>query len=207
MAIYYNNARALHYIRTTDGGLSWTEVVFTGQPGYNRVVALTGLPGTYLSTDFRYPGASNLTSGRIVISRDHGSSWQNLYTNVISGAVSRIVVVSPTEIWAGVDAPGYQLNEPMAMRFAGTLLSGRVATPALRVAGYPNPTTGLVELQGEMAGEEGVCVYDALGRLCQQDKVSPSRRTVDLSKQTAGIYHLVITGASGLTRHLRVSKL
>ena len=193
--------------RTTDGGLSWTDIAFSGQPGLTAITAVHGLPGAYISTDFRYPGASNRALVRGAVSRDYGSTWQVSYTNFLSGAIKSLMATSPTHIWAATDLAAGSPNEPMIMRYTGVALAAKNPLGAeFALGAYPNPTSATFQIEGELQGQEEVRVYDGVGRLCQQEKVSNTRRIIDLSSQPAGLYHLVLTTATGSTRSLRVSK-
>ena len=193
--------------RTTDGGLSWTDIAFSGQPGFTAITAVHGLPGTYISTDFRYPGASNRALVRGAVSRDYGSTWQVSYTNFLSGAIKSLMATSPTHIWAATDLAVGSPNEPMIMRYTGVALAAKNPLGAeFALGAYPNPTSATVQIEGRLQGQEEVRIYDGVGRLCQQEKVSDTRRSIDLSSQSAGLYHFVLTATNGLTRSLRVAK-
>ncbi|MGY2134025.1 T9SS type A sorting domain-containing protein [Hymenobacter sp. HD11105] len=196
-------------IRTTDGGASWTDVAFTGRPGIAAMIAIAGAPGTYLSTDFTYPFANNNAIVRTAISYDRGANWQDVETNMQGGAIKLMHSASPNEIWAGIQRADMSLpNQPMIRRYTSSVLASR--NPIKKASGlvaYPNPTTGMVYLEGEIAREEVVRVYDNVGRLCQQEKISNSTPTLDLSKLPAGLYHVLLTSATGRVGSLRVNKI
>ncbi|UOQ53607.1 T9SS type A sorting domain-containing protein [Hymenobacter cellulosivorans] len=203
-----------HLSRTTDGGASWSEIAYTGPtnmfsiPGLYTMTAVPGSPGTYLYYDYRFLSASNLATGRLIISRDGGSSWQLLGSSFTSGAIQGLLPLSPTELWAGMNGETGLSSEPVVMRYGGTILASNTAsTLPAPLAAYPNPTSAQVQLTGTFSGTEQARVYDATGRLCQQQPVSGSQSTLDLSRQPAGLYQIKVTATNGAVRHLRVSKV
>ena len=201
--------------RTSDGGSTWVPVAFSGQPQFGTMTAVPGLPGTYISGGYQssYSTTSPVTkiyTGTTTISRDYGSSWQVMSTD--STAFRKLWAVSAGEIWAGVDyMQGAQVgpppNQPLVKRYAATALATRSSrTPTALVVAYPNPTAGLLKLDGPLQGEEEARLYDVAGRLCQQEKVSNGHRQLDLTALPAGLYYLTLTAASGEVRSQRVSK-
>jgi len=200
---YNQNASGQQLFRTADGGISWAPVAYTGQPLFKAITAVPGSPGTYISAGYV---SGFYDAGVSSISRDRGTTWQIISTDNL--ALSKLVAVSATEIWAATDTNQRSLNPSnLLWRYAGTALPTKNPTdPSQLVAAYPNPTSGTVQLTGPLQGEEELRVYNAAGQLCQRGKVSESRRTVDLSAQGAGLYQLVLTSSNGTVRSQRVSK-
>ena len=190
-------------LRTVNGGQTWTPVVFSGQPLFNSITAVPGLPHTYISVGYT---SGFYDVGVSAISRDSGTSWQVLATDNV--AFNEVVATSPTQIWVATNF-NYRSSAPsnMLLRYSGTALAAKKqAGPEARIVGYPNPTIGVIQITGPLQGDEEMRLYDGVGRLCQVAKVSDTRRIVDLSNQTTGLYHLTLTAANGTVRSLRVSR-
>ncbi len=199
-------AGAQELFRTADGGLTWARATYSGRPVLTSIAAVPGQPGTYMSvgstltvSPFQYVGTTSIT-------RDGGSTWQNLSTDAIE--FDQIIVSSASQIWAGTARSNPTPFVSPLLRYTGTILSVKnsvTPTPALLV--YPNPSTGLVQLAGSLTGKETARVYDASGQLCKQEFVSDAQRTLDLSAQAPGLYLLKLTAPNGTVRTQRLSKL
>ncbi|MBF9223560.1 T9SS type A sorting domain-containing protein [Hymenobacter ruricola] len=200
----------LRLLRTADGGATWTAVAFSGQPPLMDLTPIPGRPGTYLSVgsqSVRLPNQFPVFTGITAITRDRGTTWQVLGTDAT--LYGTVAALNDTEIWA---TPTYEdnksaQNQKMLLRYSGVALAVRnTADPARQLLAYPNPTAGPMQLSGALVGNETVRVYDAAGRLCQQGQVSDAKRTLDLSAQPAGLYHVQVTAPDGSVRSQRVSK-
>ncbi|MFD2717659.1 T9SS type A sorting domain-containing protein [Hymenobacter monticola] len=187
--------------RTSNGGSTWTPVVFSGQPLFSTMTAIPGAPGTYLSAG--YVTAGPTFAGVSAITRDGGASWQVLSSD--NTPFSMIAAGSNGEVWAGVEKVYPSAPSPL-LRLNLTVLAAKNARGASPVAAYPNPTSGLLHVEGVVNGTETVRVYDVHGRLCQTGAVTERARAVDLSAQAAGMYQLQLSAADGTVRNLRVSK-
>lgn len=192
--------------RTTDGGLTWTSVTYNNRPMLSSIAAVPGQPGTYMSvgstlivSPFQYVGTTSIT-------RDAGNTWQTLSTDAIE--FGQVIVGGPSQIWAGTARSNPTPYVSPLLRYTGTTLSTKnSASKALPLFTYPNPSTGIVQLAGRLTGKETARVYDAAGRLCQQELVSDAQRTLDLSAQAPGLYLLKLTAPDGTVRTERLSKL
>ena len=88
--------------------------------------------------------------------------------------------------------------EPYVLRFGNTGVTD-AAEPV--VTAYPNPSTGVFQLEGE--GMERVEVYTMLGELVRMEEVHADTHTLNLSGCAEGVYHLRVHTQNGL-RHLSV---
>jgi hypothetical protein len=204
LAYKQTTAAGLELYRTSNGGITWTPVAFSGQPKFTTMTAIPGAPGTYLSAG--YAGNASLgtvTSGVSAISRDGGASWQVLSSD--NTPFSQLVAGSNGEVWVTV-ARTYPFPPSPLLRLNTAVLAAKNARGASPLAAYPNPTTGLLHVEGVVSGPETVRVYDVQGRLCQTALVSERVRAIDLARQAAGVYQLQLTAADGSVRNLRVSK-
>jgi photosystem II stability/assembly factor-like uncharacterized protein len=201
-----SSAGTQELFRTTDGALTWTRVTYNNRPVLSSIAAVPGQPSTYMSvgstltvSPFQYVGTTSIT-------RDGGNTWQTLSTDAIE--FGQIVACGPSQIWAGTARSNPTPYVSPLLRYTGTTLSTKnSASKALTLFAYPNPSTGIVQLAGPLTGKETVRVYDAAGRLCQQEVVSDAQRTLDLSAQAPGLYLLKLTAPNGTIRTQRLSKL
>ncbi len=88
--------------------------------------------------------------------------------------------------------------EPYVLRFGNTGVTD-AAEPV--VTAYPNPSTGVFQLEGE--GMERVEVYTMLGELVRMEEVHTDTHTLNLSGCAEGMYHLRVHTQNGL-KHLSV---
>ena len=88
--------------------------------------------------------------------------------------------------------------EPYVLRFGNTGVTD-AAEPV--VTAYPNPSTGVFQLEGE--GMERVEVYTMLGELVRMEEVHADTHTLNLSGCAEGVYHLRVHTQNGM-RHLSV---
>lgn len=71
---------------------------------------------------------------------------------------------------------------------------------------YPNPGTGLFQIQTEnISGESNIQVYNMLGELIHQQQNSSGNPSLDLRQQPSGLYFLRFS-AGGFTRELKIIK-
>ena len=68
---------------------------------------------------------------------------------------------------------------------------------------YPNPTTGMLNISGEI-NLKSYQLYDLQGRLVQQGKLTQHK--IDLSKIEKGLYFLQIENQQGIVENLKVMK-
>ena len=136
-------------LKTTDGGLSWTELAI---PGSQEPEGLQGVG--FITADIGW------ASGRGTTSRttDGGQTWQQID---LDGQVNRFEFFGDTLAYA-MGTRIYQLN-----RTSTTAVEGAVQPVASGLdAVYPNPTAGPLDVAYRLpeAGAVDLAVYDLLGR-------------------------------------------
>ena len=111
--------------------------------------------------------------------------------------------VSPTAFW-GVDLSSVTLHVPEealddyneSEDWGGfcniTILTGIKKETMLHTIAYPNPTDGIFTLQFEAEGTYNVTVSNITGKIVSRQTVTGHSAQMDISKQPAGIYLIVI---------------
>jgi len=179
--------------RTSDGGVSWTSVAFTGPLGG---VALDNIPGT---TGYVSVGAAVLNVGGsgTAYSVDDGASWTQL--DLLNH--TSLDLLSASEAWAG------DFTGPRVHKLSTTVLGTRRAGPLPALAVYPNPSRdGLftLALATALPAATDVRVTDALGREVYHRALDATTRSADLSldlrAQRAGLYTLQVRSTAGVAQ-------
>jgi PKD repeat protein len=76
--------------------------------------------------------------------------------------------------------------------------NGIAEQDVLGIQVYPNPTTGIINVEINDWGYSALEIYDVLGQLVLQESINrKGRRTVDLNKKAKGIYFLKLHGSAG----------
>lgn len=184
--------------RTTDGGMTWTVVPYSG-PLHG--LGLSAVPGTslYVSTGVDIGNGDQGSS----YSRDNGQNWISIENNLDQYITE---FVSLTVGWSA----SLSLTSTVtgANRFSGTaLVLANRADAALQASltVSPNPAVG-GRFALQAAGSTGnraatVRVFDSTGRLMQQRAwASVTPLDLDLSQQPAGLYVLEVELANGTAR-------
>lgn len=162
--------------RTTDGGLTWTAVNYTGTFFEHGLTYIPGTPNSYVSFS---PVSAN---PGLSVSRDGGLTWSQLDNNPRLSAT----FINNRLGWSGGNAVIYKLN--------GTALStSKEIATANNFTVSPNPSSGFFTLQSSSAKPFILEVYDLVGnKVLQQHNNNLGRNSVDLSRQPKGIYLLHI---------------
>ena len=67
----------------------------------------------------------------------------------------------------------------------------------IQLSVFPNPTTGQIYIQGELAGVTAITVYDVTGKLVLQKRVVSADGNIDISHLEKGIYYITVKTAQG----------
>ena len=191
-----DNNNVLYEHATTDGGLTWLPVNYTGQL---FAAGITGVPGAGLlvSVGAGELGASDVGSS---YSRDNGVTWQTIETTQYHTGVAAF---SAGAVWSGAVTNSLGLGFGQGVyRLPATALARRSAAQAASAAAYPNPNaTGEFRLPLPAAAAT-VRVTDALGREIWRAVTAAGQAELALSLrgQTAGVYTLTVQTAAGIAR-------
>ncbi len=191
-----DQSTAHQLFRTTDGGITWAAVPYSG-PLHG--LGLSAVPGTglYVSAGVDVGNSDQGSS----YSRDNGQTWVSIETTLEHYVTE---FVSANAGWSA----SISLTSPVtgANRFGGTLLANRTdAALQASLTVSPNPAVGgrFALRAASSAGNRTatVRVLDGTGRLVQQRAWnSATPLDLDLSQQPAGLYVLEVQSANGTAR-------
>jgi photosystem II stability/assembly factor-like uncharacterized protein len=198
LASYFNFDRGERLLeRTSDGGLTWTRVNYTGIfPGFG----LDNVPGTnqYISTGNDVGDGIRGTA----YSRDNGQTWVTLESTNDNLFVD---FVGPTAGWTGAVDATTGAGQGMRRFTSSVLGTKQVTSEQLGFSVYPNPSADgrfIIASPKVRTGVE-LRVADALGREVTRHTWQSSTATpftLDLSRYQAGIYSLEISSEAGSNR-------
>lgn len=189
------------YYRTSDGGLTWTQITPVG-PIFSSDFAY--VPGTSVL----FSCAASSTGRGSSYSLNDGSNWVLVDTNGLgtSDGYTSMDWVSPTTGWAG----GFSAD-PLTdgiYRYTGSAVGVNQITKSAVLSAYPNPTNGLVRINTTFEGTVNVKVFDVLGNLVSSYESYATKLglPVDLRSYNSGIYSVQIMDNSGKTAVAKVVK-
>lgn len=173
-----------YYYDNTDGVNSWR---------FNAAVVNANMPAfindAFFEDDMRgYAAGEN---GALYVSSDGGASWEpdhlaNTPLNAIAGVDHRAAFV------VGDDG--------VILRNSLITSTPTPPSPALALSVYPNPSYGLLTIQGaEMDNAREITISNATGVLAGT-WTSIIGQTIDISGLTAGVYYLNVTFSQGERR-------
>lgn len=176
--------------RTTDGGLTWGPVAFSGPAHTTYLIAVPGTAAGYISVGAGPSGCVRGSTVGTAVSADDGLTWTNVES---TDSHSIVAAGSPSQVWANKQNPLAPVCVPDALStYVGSPLAATVPTAGL-VGLYPNPTTGPVQLPAAGTYRQAT-VYDALGRPCRTVTLAATAAALDLASLGAGVYVVVLTG-------------
>ncbi|WP_191906951.1 T9SS type A sorting domain-containing protein [Adhaeribacter soli] len=162
--------------RTTDGGLTWTAVNYSGSFFEHGLTHIPGTPNSYVS----YSGSG--TNPGLSISQDGGLSWTQLTNNAHHSAA----FITNRLGWSGGNGVIYKLN-------GNALNTSEEVAFANSFVIYPNPSQGIFTILPAFSKPFDIEVYDLVGNKVKlQQGNSFGKTMVDLSGQKKGIYLLHI---------------
>jgi photosystem II stability/assembly factor-like uncharacterized protein len=197
---------------TSDGGVTWTPVTYTGTLRSFSVTAITGLPNAYvtLGKEIETDTGANTDPRGSSYTIDGGVTWVNINdtpdTNYVDGSASAFF--SPTLGLAG----GFNTNPTLGgiFRWNGVALQNAIlATNTfsndIAFKASPNPTTGLVALTGKNIAN--VIITDVLGKqVSNTNYTSLNNVNLDLTAANSGMYMVKVTNNEGNVSTLKVVK-
>ena len=179
---------------------------------------INGSSKLQMSFDYAYTSKSSqflMDSLSIEVTSTCNSNWASVWSK--KGAAlttipdTTILFVPKSNEWksATIDLSDYDDSEYIQVRFVGTndfgnnLYIDNVAVTSLQpvkirdtrnnaeIIVFPNPSNGLIELQGDLSQFHTIQVIDIAGKLILENKVHPK---LDISTLENGIYFLELVG-------------
>ncbi len=164
--------------KTTDGGLTWSPVNYTGPFYTSHLAGVPGTTNTFVSVSYSAtnPGSSYTTDG--------GNTWTAIENSIRH---QKVAFLNKTTGWSsGVNAMNKYTGNPVGIAKAISAASGFHV--------YPNPSasgTFFIEPKGRQPFK--LEVYDLTGnRISVQQENRLGKTVLDLSEKSKGIYLLHI---------------
>jgi photosystem II stability/assembly factor-like uncharacterized protein len=186
---------------TTDGGVTWNEVIYGGALRNFGLTEIPGSPNTYISVGEdldEVRGSSYSTDG--------GLNWVNINDNpdteyvqgsVVSFLNDQVGFASGFSTSAAVGGIYKWNGEPLLKT---TVFSNDKAFTA-----SPNPTSGMVQLSGKNISS--VVVYDVLGKQISNTNYSSLNNvTLDMSSFNNGVYMVKVANTQGSSSTIKIVK-
>lgn len=191
------------YFRTTDGSTNWVaETPETVYRNYN-IVWVPGTTNTYVSTGEDFLEGARGSS----YSTDGGVTWFDINAIDIDDPINCGSALAFADTTHGL-AGGFSASsaEGGAYRWIGSFES--MATTNFNtksVAVSPNPTTGLLNIDGKNISN--VTAFDVLGKqVLNSNFTSLDRVSVDFTGLNSGIYLVKVTNNAGVASTTKVVK-
>lgn len=165
---------------STDGGENWQELN-------------AGLPeGELLASDesiwrvgdvvYLQLAPTESTEGEIYSLTESATSWSST-GNALPNVISNMTGDENGNIYYSTQGNGVWTES------GSTSISAGQQAKKLKL--FPNPSRGLVQLEGLREGQE-IEIYDSFGKLVLSERVSSDRMMMDLSENSRGVYFIRI---------------
>jgi hypothetical protein len=177
---------------STGNPITWTASTWNGGP----YTILTYIPGSTALVGV----SSAQTGGGSAYSTNNGATWIPIDTGTQRTAVD---FLNGTTGWSG----GFSTNSTTGgiYKYTGAALRVNDVASQPAIAASPNPTNGLVRLNGATINE--VAVYDLLGKQVYASSFDAmSEVEIDLSSLQTGAYMLKATSDTGAVKTIKIMK-
>ena len=191
------------FATTASGTTYGTEITFTTleQPQDTcqspTNVAVTNI--TESSADVSWTQEGNVTSWDVNYREAGATAWSTVTTSSNPHTLTGLAAETAYEVQVIANCIDGETSAPSSTVTFTTLPVG-IADYVLgrMVTLYPNPTTGLVQVQSAEGEVESVEVYDTYGKLLHTTKVSGGTATLNLSGYAKGTYFVKVTTDRGV---------
>jgi len=188
---------------TIDNGSS--SEIFETFPWLAEVVDANDCKGTTVEVydvgTFNFVFVQTETTGELYF--ENGGFYCMELPNYDCRALYNLTSDQLTETWTCGDTGGP--SGPSSPISGGGFVENDQANTSTRMTAFPNPTTGLINVQLPKVGQQTVRVVDLYGRLVQEISTDATRLAVDLTREDAGVY-LVETWNDGERNVVKVVK-
>jgi len=185
--------------RSNDGGLTWTDINYTGPVHHYDLRYVTGSQQTWISTGANYI-ANDVGSS---ISYNDGLDWVMIDDTVLHTVVD---FVNPNVGWSG--GLNTNITQGGMFKWSGTSAAPAVTNRASQFV-FPNPATGEVTVSGLANNQRAdILVVDVLGRTVHKETYHPQNEAarITLPSGTSGIHYLIVQQEGSSQRHKLVVK-
>ena len=160
-------------------------------------VAVTNI--TESSADVSWTQEGDVTSWDVNYREAGATAWSTVTTSSIPHTLTGLAAETAYEVQVIANCIDGETSDPSSTATFTTLPVG-IADYVLgrMVTLYPNPTTGLVQVQSAEGEVESVEVYDTYGKLLHTTKVSGGTATLNLSGYAKGTYFVKVTTDRGV---------
>ncbi|WP_345989361.1 BspA family leucine-rich repeat surface protein [Chryseobacterium sp. Chry.R1] len=137
---------------------------------------------------FKNAGLSCTNYSKFLIALNNNPTWAN--STITSGTIDAtgLVYSTPQAMLARAQLINKGFNIIGDSYIAGCFLSTREASPKTKTSAYPNPTTGVINV--ESSSDENVHLYDINGNLIKNIIFRKGKNTIDLTEYPSGDYFL-----------------
>ncbi|MEP6795447.1 MAG: T9SS type A sorting domain-containing protein [Saprospiraceae bacterium] len=167
---------------SSDNGDNWTP----GGPlpdGVNHIVSLNNINGILIAN-------TNDNSCGVIISFDHGMTWQKFNEGLILGNTNQ-TVYDDTYLYIGTEGQGVWRRKISDLYMTST--HQPIANNDFSV--FPNPSNGnfTLKLDSKLKGSANLKVYDLSGKIYLNEKINlVSLQNINTNKLGSGLYMLVL---------------
>ncbi|MBK0403875.1 T9SS type A sorting domain-containing protein [Adhaeribacter sp. BT258] len=170
--------------KTTNGGLTWTNVMFQGDIYDYDMAAMPRVPGVFVTTGFNSSGFAGSS-----FTTDGGLNWATL------DSMPHMAVA-----FASVNAGWTSgVNSRVSYQWSGGALGVSEPNTVQAALLYPNPSTGTLYL-AEPGITESLFITDLTGREVFSSGKGVSRAAVDLSGLPKGVYLVTLKAGKIIKR-------
>jgi len=182
-----------------------TPEIFETFPWLTDVIDVNDCKGTIVEVydlgTFNFVFVQTETAGELYF--ENGGFYCMELPNYDCRALYNLSADQLTETWTCETSSGP--SGPSSPIGGGNLIQTDPANTSARIKVFPNPTTGLVNVQLPTTQQQPIRVFDLFGRLVQEITTDANSLSLDLSGEDAGVY-LLETWNDGVRAMVKVVK-
>lgn len=184
-------------VKTTNGGVSWSPLAFTGNLYETGLAFVPGTAGTYISTGSKASGAAANGSS---YSLNDGATW----INIDAVGHSSVAFLNSTTGWSG----GINTSSTVAGMFKwnGSFTAGiktKDYSKGIQIIAYPNPFRNQItfEVKSEAInlGKLSIEIIDVLGKsVFKQTDLVGTRLIIERENLESGVYFYKVSDSKSI---------
>ena len=86
----------------------------------------------------------------------------------------------------------------LGIALEGTSVVGLSENDNIKFSVFPNPSNGIFKIDNKLTENTDIFIYDVYGKLIQKNSLNSDMNTIDISKQSNGIYFIKIQTENGI---------